>query len=42
MVKSHEKFAKAHEKQCKTYRFTPKSLNFYDFRAAKSGGKVRF
>lgn len=33
---------KSHEKQCKTYRFTPKSLNFYGFRDAKLDEKARF
>ena len=41
-VKSHEKFAKAHEKRCKSYRFTLKSLNSYVFRAAKKGEKAQF
>ena len=35
-------WGKVSRKVCKTRRFTPKSLNFYGFRAAKSDEKARF
>lgn len=42
LLKSQELHGKVSRKVCKTRRFTPKSLNFYGFRAAKSDEKARF